>query len=132
MPGFVKLAFRMYSVRSISANRKVVDSKARGLAHTTTSVSTPSYTHEGMGEEEICNMMLSGLLGRRACGMSKKRRKEYREKEKWKYHPWSGGYDAQQAKGAPEELDQMKSGTDLQKHKVMCFCGVREEDRDKV
>ena len=69
MPGFVTLAFRMYSVEAlvpISRARKLADSNARGLAHTSTfnvhKVTTPSYTHEGMGEEEICNMSLLGLV----------------------------------------------------------------------
>ena len=40
----------------------------------------------------------------------RKGRKEYRKKEKWKYHSWNGGYDAQQANCAPEELDKISRG----------------------
>ena len=42
-----------------------------------------------------------------------------------------GGYDAQRAKCASEELDQINSGL-ISKYKVMCLCGVREENGDKV
>ena len=39
-----------------------------------------------------------------------RKRKEYRKGEKWKYNSRNGGYDAQQAKCAPEKLDQISQG----------------------
>ena len=66
--------------------------------------------------------------GRLEC--PRKGGREYRQNEKWKYHLRNGGYDAQQAKCTPTWTRQSRGR--ISKHKVMCPCGMREADGDKV